>query len=193
MTTRRSFLAGIGATIAMPAIARANSGILISQTEFPRLPRKFLPREVSVSDRFRVGDIYVYNDQFYLYHVIGPNRAMRYGVAIGGPQDTFTGIARIHRKALWPSWTPTQNMIRMEPEVYGPFAAGLPGGHQMNPMGAAALYFEIDGRPSTYRIHGTNLPTTIGTGFSSGCIRLRNDHMVQLHDAVEVGATVYVA
>lgn len=185
--SRRQFMAGAAVCLAAPSLARANGQVLISQTEFPRLPRRLRPREVRVSDEFQVGMIYVYNAQFHLYHVIAPNRAMRYGVAIGGAHDTFTGHAVITRKAEWPSWRPTANMIATEPNVYGPFADGLPGGHQMNPMGSAALYMSVNGRPTTYRIHGTNLPTTIGTGFSSGCIRLRNDHMTQLFHAVPVG------
>lgn len=192
MPTRRHFLAGAAALAVTPVIGRANPSVLISQTEFPRLPRRLRPRRVRVGDEFEVGMIYVFNEQFHLYHVTEPNRAMRYGVAIGGAHDTFTGEAVITRKAEWPSWRPTANMIATEPDVYGPYAAGLPGGHQMNPMGAAALYMNVNGRPTAYRIHGTNLPTTIGTGFSSGCIRLRNDHMQQLYEQVPVGTRMLV-
>lgn len=191
--TRRRFLAGAAAgVLAAPSLARANTGVLISQTEFPRLPRRFYPTQMEVSSDFRVGEIYVYNHQYHLYHVIAPNVAIRYGVALGAQGREFNGIAVVDRKAEWPRWTPTENMIAQEPEVYGPYRAGLPGGHQMNPMGAAALYLSVNGRPTYYRIHGTNLPTTIGTSFSSGCIRLRNDHMLQLYSQVRVGTRVNV-
>ena len=36
-----------------------------------------------------------------------------------------------------------------------------------------------------YRIHGTNAPWTIGTNVSSGCIRMRNEDVVDLYERVE--------
>jgi hypothetical protein len=43
-----------------------------------------------------------------------------------------------------------------------------------------------------YRIHGTNDPTTIGKHVSSGCIRLRNEDVIDLFSRVKVGAKVIV-
>ena len=185
MQTRRDFLAA--------SVAFAGTATLATPTLASRgLPRRFYPRTVSVNPDLLVGRIYVINRDHYLYHVIGRGRARRYGVALGAPGRQFRGTAVISRKAKWPSWRPTANMIQVEPEVYGPYAAGLPGGHRMNPMGSRALYMEVAGRPTYYRIHGTHLPNSIGKSFSSGCIRLRNDHIDELYDQVPVGTIMHV-
>nr|WP_312869970.1 L,D-transpeptidase [Jiella pacifica] len=43
-----------------------------------------------------------------------------------------------------------------------------------------------------YRIHGTNEPSSIGKAVSNGCIRMLNDHVIDLYDRVGVGAEVVV-
>ncbi len=62
--------------------------------------------------------------------------------------------------------------------------AGGPG----NPLGARAMY--LGG--TIYRIHGTNMPETIGTQVSSGCIRLTNQDVADLYSRVNVGTKVIV-
>ena len=57
-----------------------------------------------------------------------------------------------------------------------------------NPMGARALYLGS----SIYRIHGTNQAWSIGKAVSSGCIRMRNEDVMDLYDRVPVGAKVTV-
>ena len=42
------------------------------------------------------------------------------------------------------------------------------------------------------RIHGTNEPWTIGHAVSSGCIRLRNEDVMELYDRIPVGTPVVV-
>lgn len=126
-----------------------------------------------------------------LYHIGEDGRAMRYGIAVGREGYGFRGNATVQRKAEWPSWTPTANMIRREPEVYRPVAGGLPGGLE-NPLGARALYLYRGGRDTMYRIHGTNNASTIGRATSAGCIRLFNQDIIDLYDRVQTGAYVHV-
>ena len=126
-----------------------------------------------------------------LYLVQAGNRAVRYGIAVGREGRGFTGDASIRRKEEWPGWTPTANMVRTDPEVYGPYAGGLPGGLE-NPLGARALYLYRGGRDTYYRIHGTNNSSTIGRATSAGCIRLFNQDAIDLFDQVELGAPVHV-
>ena len=45
---------------------------------------------------------------------------------------------------------------------------------------------------TTYRIHGTNQPSTIGKFVSSGCIRLTNEDVSDLFSRVDVGTRVVV-
>ncbi len=184
MITRRNFLAATASmTLASPALAQT----------VVRIPREFLPTEVEVNADAPAGVIYVNTAETRLVLTLGEGRGMRYRVAVGDAGRNFSGIATVARKAEWPSWVPTRNMINLEPEVYGPFAAGLPGGHEMNPLGARALYMYQGGRDTFYRIHGTPQPWTMGQAFSSGCIRLINEHMIDLYDRVPVGTTVVVS
>ena len=80
-----------------------------------------------------------------LYHVQPGGQAMRYGVAVGRTGTGYAGTATIARKAAWPSWRPTDNMIRTQPDLYAQFAGGLSGGMH-NPLGSRALYLYEGGR-----------------------------------------------
>lgn len=184
MITRRSFAAGAAATfLATPAVANGAA----------RLPRKFRPQEVDVNPELPAGEIHVVKKDFYLYWTLGDGRARRYGIAIGDQGRNYTGVLMIRRKAEWPSWIPTRNMVELEPELYGPYRAGLPGGHPKNPMGSRALYLHDNrGRDTYFRIHGTPQPETIGSSFSSGCVRLTNEHVAELYDMVPVNTPVYL-
>ena len=127
----------------------------------------------------------------FLYLVEPGGSAIRYPVAVGREGRGFSGQATIGRKAEWPGWTPTANMIRREPEFYGPFAKGIPGG-KASPMGARALYLYRGNRDTFYRIHGTNDPATIGNAGSAGCIRMFNQDIIDLYERVPFGAQVVV-
>ncbi|MEM8632397.1 MAG: L,D-transpeptidase [Pseudomonadota bacterium] len=127
----------------------------------------------------------------FLYFIDAPGSAIRYPVAVGRAGRGFSGQATIGRKAEWPGWTPTPNMIREDPEIYGPFAKGIPGG-KASPLGARALYLYRGGRDTYYRIHGTNDPSTIGNQGSAGCIRLFNQDVIDLYPRVTLGSQVIV-
>ena len=126
-----------------------------------------------------------------LYHVQPGGQAMRYGVAVGRAGLTFEGRATIARKARWPSWRPTDNMLRTEPELYGQFRNGLPGGTQ-NPLGSRALYLYQGSVDTYYRIHGTLDPSSIGKATSAGCIRMFNQDVMDLFEQIPTGTEVVV-
>ncbi|NUB46009.1 L,D-transpeptidase [Fertoebacter nigrum] len=138
-----------------------------------------------------VGTIVIDPYARYLYLVTGPQLAYRYGVAVGTEGRNFAGSATIRRKAEWPSWTPTANMLRTNPKEYGPYAKGLPGGPP-NPMGARALYLYQGGRDTFYRIHGTQELSAVGKATIAGCIRLFNQDAIDLYSRVPMGAQVKV-
>lgn len=127
----------------------------------------------------------------YLYHVTAPGEAMRYGVAVGQAGKVFSGSATINRKQQWPSWTPTANMVRTMPDLYGPLRNGLPGGIS-NPLGSRAFYLYQGGRDTMYRIHGTMDPSSIGKATSAGCIRMFNQDIMDLYGGVSTGTHVKV-
>lgn len=126
-----------------------------------------------------------------LYWVEEGGRAIRYGIAVGREGLSFKGTGYVGRKQEWPSWTPTQNMIRTRPDLYAAYAGGLPGGLE-NPLGARALYLYRGGRDTMFRIHGTIDNASIGRATSAGCIRLFNQDAIDLFNRAEMGARVKV-
>ena len=89
-----------------------------------------------------------------LYYVLTNNRAISYPIA--GPKDgaEWVGEMTVTEKRVNPDWTPTADMRRANPTL----PAYVPGGHRLNPLGVRALYLGS----STYHIHGTDAPWTIG-------------------------------
>jgi len=189
MTTRRAFLASAAAFSALaPAGAIAAEDPL--HANFDLEPR-FRPQVVRVMAGLSPGEIHVDSAFHYLYLIQEKDTAIRYGVAVGAAGRAFSGEAVIGRKAKWPSWTPTRNMIERDPDLYGKWAGGMPGGPD-NPLGARALYLYQDGRDTLYRIHGTPQPWTIGRSVSSGCVRMVNAHVADLYERVKMGSKVVV-
>ena len=66
--------------------------------------------------------------------------------------------------------------------------AYVPDGHRLNPLGVRALYLGS----STYRIHGTDAPWTIGQNASSGCVRMFNNDVIDLYNRAKIGTRVIV-
>lgn len=164
----------------------------IPAVDLTRINPKFLRQEVAYYTSEHPGTIVVDPNERFAYLIREGGRAMRYGVGVGKEEGfNWRGDAIIRRKAEWPRWTPTQAMIAREPERYGPFAGGLPGGLD-NPLGARALYLYSGGRDTLYRLHGTNEPWTIGTMVSSGCIRFLNHDIIDLYRRVPVDTKVVV-
>lgn len=160
--------------------------------DLTQVDERWWRREVPYRGREYPGTIVVDPTSRYAYLVMEGGRAMRYGVGVGKEEGfNLTGIATIGRKAEWPRWTPTQDMIRRQPERYGPYAGGLPGGPE-NPLGPRALYLYRGNRDTYYRLHGTIEPWTIGTQVSSGCIRFLNQDIIDLYRRVPTGTTAIV-
>jgi lipoprotein-anchoring transpeptidase ErfK/SrfK len=119
----------------------------------------------------------------HLYYVLGDGRAIRYGIGVGREGFTWSGAEVVTRKAEWPDWTPPQEMIARQPYLPRWMAGG-----ESNPLGARAIYLGN----TMYRIHGTNMPETIGHDVSSGCIRLLNEDVIDLYSRVTVGTKIVV-
>jgi lipoprotein-anchoring transpeptidase ErfK/SrfK len=152
------------------------------------LSPEFLPQEVSYDGGERAGTIVIDTNQRFLFLVGADGTARRYGVGVGKPGFEWAGEHRIARKAEWPSWTPPEEMkIRVRQKEGRILPDRMEGGPE-NPLGARAMYLGN----SLYRIHGTNQPWTIGTAVSSGCIRMRNEDVVDLYERVGVGTRVIV-
>ena len=169
-----------------------NEPFPVPAVDLRKVKSQFLRQEVAYSTYERPGTIVVDPGARYAYLVMEGGRAIRYGVGVGKEEAfNFQGMATIARKAEWPRWTPTQDMIARDPERYGPYAGGMAGGVD-NPLGPRAMYLYKDGRDTLYRLHGTTEPWTIGTMVSSGCVRFLNQDIIDLYRRVPVGSTVLV-
>lgn len=133
------------------------------------------------------GTIIVDTSERNLYLIQSGGKAYKYRVGVGRQGFQWSGSAKISRKAEWPSWTPPKSMIAREKKKGVILPARMEGGPN-NPLGARSLYIGS----SLYRIHGTNNPSSIGGAVSSGCIRLTNTDIIDLHKRARVGARVIV-
>jgi lipoprotein-anchoring transpeptidase ErfK/SrfK len=144
---------------------------------------KFEKQEVEYHSAERAGTIVIDTPNKFLYLVEGDGRALRYGVGVGKPGFSWAGVKTITAKREWPDWTPPAEMLQRRPDL----PRHMVGGPD-NPLGARAMYLGS----SLYRIHGSNEPWTIGTNVSSGCIRMRNQDVIDLFGRVNVGTKVIV-
>ncbi|MHA6643476.1 L,D-transpeptidase [Mesorhizobium sp. A623] len=168
-----------------------DNGTLIPAIDVSKMKKSNLRQVVDYATKEPVGTIVVDPHARYLYLVMEGGKAMRYGVGVAKSGLEYEGDADILRKASWPRWTPTPNMIKRNPERYEKLAGGMEGGLK-NPLGARALYLFKSGQDTLYRIHGTNEQWSIGKSVSSGCIRLLNQDIVDLHKRVPKGSRVVV-
>ena len=139
---------------------------------------------VRFNSKFTPGQVIVSFGDRRLYLITRAGEAISYPVAIPREQDRWQGVTKITSKKINPAWRPTPDMLRENPKL----PAWVPGGHRMNPLGVRALYLGS----STYRIHGTDAPWTIGTAASKGCIRMYNRDVLDLYPRVPVGTKVTV-
>ncbi|MDX3927400.1 MAG: L,D-transpeptidase [Shinella sp.] len=198
--SRRGLLLGMTAMLAGCATSGPNHRLNYAAQPDEKFPLAAIPlekikpelrrQEVAYETDYAPGTVVVDTPARRLFYVLGEGRAMRYGVGVGRAGLALAGSAYIGRKAEWPSWTPTQNMIRRDPRNRR-YAGGLEGGLN-NPLGARAIYLYRGGNDTMFRIHGTNQPQSIGHAMSSGCIRMLNHDVIDLYDRVKVGDRVVV-
>ncbi|MCG6902054.1 MAG: L,D-transpeptidase [Rhodobacter sp.] len=183
MLTRRHFISTAGAVAAFSALPRT------AQAAYT-IPPEHMPQIVSIGKQYAPGEIHVDPNRFYLYWTQEKRKAIRYVVGVGKRGLYESGEFFVGEKKEWPSWRPTDDMIKRSPEQYERYADGVPGGPG-NPLGARALYLHTaDGVDSALRIHGTPQPWTLGQAVSNGCARLANSHIIHLYERVPLGSRV---
>ncbi len=96
---------------------------------------------------------------------------------------TRKGKTKVIKKVIDPSWRPTIEMRKRDPNL----PEYMPPGPD-NPLGSHALYLSW---PS-YRIHGTSDTRKIGRQSSSGCIGLYNEHIKELFNLTKIGTQVKI-
>ena len=144
---------------------------------------KFQKQVVAYHGAEPAGTVVIDTPNRFLFLVQDNGTALRYGIGVGKPGFTWSGVKTISAKKEWPDWTPPAEMLVRRPDL----PRHMEGGPQ-NPLGARAMYLGS----TLYRIHGSNEPWTIGTNVSSGCIRMRNQDVIDLYGRVNVGTRVIV-
>ncbi len=210
MLTRRHFVMSTAALFSPPIAGAALAGPVSPQSKWAAwdaqvtppdydpatsnpwgIHPRFLPVRVEARDGLRPGDIHVDAVARYLYHIGDDGTASRFGVAIARGNLYEPGTYTIRRKAKWPTWTPTDAMIRRDPGLYKQHEDGVDGG-PTNPLGSRAFYLYVGNRDTYLRIHGTPNPESIGGRASSGCVRMVMPHINGLYDRVALGSTAYL-
>jgi lipoprotein-anchoring transpeptidase ErfK/SrfK len=153
----------------------------------PKMNPIYLPQQVAYDSPHAPGTIIIDTRQNFLYLIEGNGQARRYGVGTGKPGFEWAGEHKVTQKREWPDWRPPAEMIARERAKGRNLPVHMAGGPE-NPLGARALYLGS----TLYRIHGTNQPQTIGGAVSSGCIRMRNEDVIELYERVPVGTKVVV-
>jgi lipoprotein-anchoring transpeptidase ErfK/SrfK len=186
--TRRAFVSLIPGTLAL-------SGCVTTQSQ-SRSNSGSAFRVVEYQSGQKPGTIIVDPGNHFLYSVQDSRQALQYEVGVGKEGYGWSGVTTVHDKKEWPDWIPTADILQRKPEIRQYMVqlqngSGMHGGPD-NPLGARALYLWQGNADTLYRIHGTNEPDSIGQNASSGCIRMRNDAVVDLYDRTPIGTKVIV-
>jgi L,D-transpeptidase ErfK/SrfK len=122
-----------------------------------------------------------------LYHYMdikGRKLVKTYPIGVGKEGfDTPTGIFKVMKKHVNPSWYVPESIRGEQPEL----PSVVPPGED-NPLGSYALRLN----EREYLIHGTNMPYGVGRRVSHGCIRLYPEDIEDLHRTAHVGTAVTI-
>ncbi len=190
--TRRGFIAGTAAMLGAPALAQtteepAFDSLRPAPEAEPAVRRNISSfRSVSWEPYFsnlRKGAILVDVTSRALHYWSEDQSVYKLFPSSVPLTDELTkrGRTSIVRKVEGPSWSPTPNMLKRNPE----WPAYIPPGPD-NPLGTHALYLSW----KYYRIHGTHDTRKIGRQSSNGCIGLYNEHIAELFSMTKVGTQV---
>jgi lipoprotein-anchoring transpeptidase ErfK/SrfK len=172
-------------------VATMDAGIEIPALPLDKIPEGYRRQLVAYETDQAPGTIIINPKTKLLYYVLGKNKAIRYGIAVGKSGFEWSGEAIVAEKKPWPRWIPPKEMIARKPELAKFDEVGQPGG-PTNPLGARAIYLTSGGRDYGYRIHGTPEWQSIGRNASSGCIRMINQDVMDLYSRIQGGEKVIV-
>lgn len=111
-----------------------------------------------------------------------------YPVGIGTTErPTPTGQMTVERKVTRPTWYVPASIAEDYRQKGDPLPPEVPPG-PLNPLGEYALYLS----KSSYLIHGTNKPYSIGLMATNGCIRLYPEDIRELYENTPIGTPVCI-
>jgi lipoprotein-anchoring transpeptidase ErfK/SrfK len=149
--------------------------VVIAPLSFGATPAAAKFEVVEVNLNYPVGSVVIVNSERKLYYITGNGRAIRYGVAVGKPDELWMGRTFVTEKKVDPRWVPVDGSDAIE------------GGDDENPLGKRALYLDW----SLLCIHGTPSRGSIGRAVSNGCVRMLNEDVMDLFERVHLGAPVF--
>ncbi len=151
-------------------------------------PRAALAREVVryQTDAWR-GTIVIDAARRKLFLVLGNGQALAYPVGVPKRGWEWSGSAYVNGKYVSPDWIPPDSVRVEEPNL----PLRVRGGAPNNPMGARAITLDR----SEVAIHGSTqrMRASIGGAVSHGCIRMRNEDVIDLYDRVSIGTPVIMS
>jgi L,D-transpeptidase ErfK/SrfK len=111
-----------------------------------------------------------------------------YPVGVGTTErPSPTGQMYVQRKMVRPTWYVPASIAEDHRKKGDPLPAKVPPGPE-NPLGEYALYLS----KSTYLMHGTNKPYSIGLNATNGCIRLYPEDVKKLYDSTPINTLVRI-
>ena len=166
-------------SLGVNAVSAANPGVdvWVPETgEWVMLPLSFI-----LPDSPREG-IVVNLATMRLFHYKKGDKSLvvsTYPVGVGTRErPTPMGQMYVERKAVRPTWHVPASIAEDHRKKGAPLPAKVPPGPD-NPLGEYALYLSR----SSYLIHGTNKPASIGLNATNGCLRLYPENVKLLfHD-----------
>ncbi len=190
--TRRGFLAGSAALLATPALSQANdppgSDLPVPKPAPVTVNRRNISSFRAVNWEMHFKDLkkgaILADTQSRTVHFWSEDQSTYLLFPSSVPlteELTRRGRTSVVRKVEGPSWRPTPNMLKRNPEWPAYIAPGPD-----NPLGTHALYLSW----KYYRIHGTQDTRKIGRQSSNGCIGLYNEHIAKLFGLARIGTQV---
>ena len=126
-----------------------------------------------------------------LFHYEGDGKSlvvMTYPLGVGTTErPTPIGQMHVVRKVTRPTWYVPASISEDHRKKGDPLPAKVLPGPQ-NPLGEYALYLS----KSTYLIHGTNKPASIGLNATNGCLRLYPEDVKKLYENTPVNTPVCI-
>lgn len=115
----------------------------------------------------------------YVLNVMRGGKAVKsFAVGLGRNGNTPLGTFTVANKISDPAWYNRGEVV--------------PGGSANNPLGASWMGLGTDGEATSYGIHPTSNPRSVGQPMSRGCVRMRPEDAEALFRMAPIGTPVVV-
>jgi L,D-transpeptidase ErfK/SrfK len=175
-------------SLGINAVSAANPGVDVWVPEAGE--RIILPLSFILPDAPKKG-IVVNLATMRLFEFKGNSKSLvvfTYPVGVGTEErPSPTGQMYVQRKVPRPTWHVPASIAKDHRKKGDPLPAEVPPGPE-NPLGEYALYLS----KSSYLMHGTNKPASIGLRATNGCIRLYPEDVKRLYGDTPVKTPVLI-